>query len=74
VILAPNPVIEPEDLGITPDRAIATPGVGASVTLAELEREHIGRILNATSSYREASATLGIDETTLWRKRKQYGL
>jgi NtrC-family two-component system response regulator AlgB len=43
-------------------------------TLAELERDHIRKVLASTASLEEAAQTLGIDPTTLWRKRKRLGL
>jgi NtrC-family two-component system response regulator AlgB len=48
--------------------------VGAPVTLEELESEHIRRILFATETREEAARILGIDPSTLYRKRKQQGL
>lgn len=48
--------------------------VGGSVTLDALEAEHIRRVLGASASLEEAAATLGIDPSTLYRKRKRYGL
>ncbi|KAF0142945.1 MAG: two component sigma54 specific transcriptional regulator Fis family [Stygiobacter sp.] len=40
----------------------------------ELERQHIIDVLKMASTTKEASRILGISETTLWRKRKLYGL
>ncbi|PKL82744.1 MAG: hypothetical protein CVV24_08450 [Ignavibacteriae bacterium HGW-Ignavibacteriae-3] len=40
----------------------------------ELERQHIKDVLKIASTTKEASRILGISETTLWRKRKLYGL
>ncbi len=48
--------------------------VGGRVTLEELETEHIRRVLIATETREEAARILGIDPSTLYRKRKQYGL
>jgi NtrC-family two-component system response regulator AlgB len=48
--------------------------VGGAVTLEALEAEHIRRVLAASASLDEAAATLGIDPSTLYRKRKRYGL
>ncbi len=48
--------------------------VGGAVTLDALEAEHIRRVLAASASLDEAAATLGIDPSTLYRKRKRYGL
>jgi NtrC-family two-component system response regulator AlgB len=49
-------------------------GLGAAMTLEQLEAEHIRRILASTATLEEAAAVLGIDPSTLYRKRKRYGL
>ena len=41
--------------------------------LEKIEREHIMRVLAQSATLDEAAATLGINVTTLWRKRKRYG-
>jgi NtrC-family two-component system response regulator AlgB len=48
--------------------------LGDAVPLAVVEENHIRRVLAATKSLQEAADILGIDQATLWRKRKQYGL
>jgi len=48
--------------------------VGGRATLDQLEAEHIRRILESSASIDEASAALGIDPSTLYRKRKRYHL
>jgi two-component system, NtrC family, response regulator AlgB len=48
--------------------------VGSSVTLEQLEAEHIRRVLAVTPTMEEAANLLGIDPSTLYRKRKRYGL
>lgn len=48
--------------------------VGAPVTLEELEAEHIRRIVAASSSLEEAAKILGIDPSTLYRKRQKAKL
>ncbi len=48
--------------------------IGGAVTLDTLEAEHIRRVLASSASLEEAAATLGIDPSTLYRKRKRYGL
>ncbi len=50
------------------------PGAGDLVTMEELERAHIRRVLSSTKSIDEACRILGMDSVTLWRKRKKYGL
>jgi NtrC-family two-component system response regulator AlgB len=75
VILASGPLIGQADLpmqiGALPQSRIE---VGGPVTLEQLEAEHIRRVLAAAGTIEEASATLGIDPSTLYRKRKRYGL
>jgi NtrC-family two-component system response regulator AlgB len=44
------------------------------VPLAEVERRHIERVLADSATLEEAAARLGISSTTLWRKRKRWGL
>jgi NtrC-family two-component system response regulator AlgB len=48
--------------------------VGGAVTLDELEAEHIRRVLTKAATMDEAAVVLGIDPSTLYRKRKRYGL
>jgi two-component system, NtrC family, response regulator AlgB len=81
-ILAPGSFIEPEDLGI-PDAPHAKesgaarggPAVlGGDVSIEVVEREHIARVLARATSLESAARILGIDATTLQRKRKRYGL
>ena len=44
------------------------------ISLDTLEREHIARVVAQSPSLEAAARTLGIDATTLQRKRKRYGL
>ena len=46
--------------------------IGGRLTLQELEEHHIRRVLANTKSLQEAAEILGIDQATLWRRRKQY--
>ena len=61
----------PAQLGAPPRAAIE---VGGRVTLEELEAEHLRRVLRNTASLDEAAEVLGIDPSTLYRKRKRAGL
>ncbi len=76
VILASDEVVGlpelPAQIGATlPPVAME---VGGAVTLEQLESEHIRRVLAGTSTLDEAAAVLGIDPSTLYRKRKRYDL
>ena len=44
------------------------------MSLEEIEREHIARVVIHASSFEAAARILGIDVTTLQRKRKRYGM
>jgi NtrC-family two-component system response regulator AlgB len=46
--------------------------LGEPHSLEEVEREHILRVLARSASLEEAARTLGIDASTLWRKRRKY--
>ena len=48
--------------------------VGAALSLEALEKAHIAALLASSPTLDEAAATLGIDVSTLYRKRKQYSL
>jgi NtrC-family two-component system response regulator AlgB len=78
-ILAAGPAIGLADL---PDRIALAPQprtgasieLGGRVSLEAIEIEHIRRVLVASPSLDAAARTLGIDPSTLYRKRKQFGL
>ncbi len=49
----------------------ATPQVGDFVTLATLEEAHIRRVIERTGSFMQAARLLGINKTTLYRRRRR---
>jgi NtrC-family two-component system response regulator AlgB len=61
---------------LPPGLAPRTPPVqlGDPVPLDLVEQHHIRRVLGSTRSLQEAADILGIDQATLWRKRKRYGV
>ena len=73
LILWPASLIEPEAFPakMQVSTSPAGPQLGGDVTLAEIEAEHIRRVLARAPSQDAAAATLGIDVSTLWRKRKR---
>jgi NtrC-family two-component system response regulator AlgB len=50
------------------------PAAGGELTLAELDEAHVRRVLARSASLDEAARILGIDPSTLYRKRRDYGL
>jgi two-component system, NtrC family, response regulator AlgB len=75
VILMSGPLVGLPDL----PAAVGSParpraGVGHQLTLEELEAEHLRRVLASAANLDEAASILGIDPSTLYRKRKRYGL
>lgn len=78
VILCPDEAVSSAHLSPAATPSSATPPggaqVGAPVTLQALERAHIERIIASSTTLEAASRTLGIDASTLYRKRRQYSL
>jgi two-component system, NtrC family, response regulator AlgB len=74
VILWPAEILEAEAFPAqTPGHpTVDTPEIGGNFTLEALEREHITRVLGRSATLDEAAEILGIDASTLWRKRKKY--
>jgi NtrC-family two-component system response regulator AlgB len=59
---------------LPPELQRANEGTAGLLSLEEMEQRHIAKILQVAKDFDEASRLLGIDSTTLWRKRKKYGL
>ncbi|TAL18744.1 sigma-54-dependent Fis family transcriptional regulator [bacterium] len=72
IILWPSPVLGPEAFG---DRiaggGASAPFVGGDFRLEEIEEEHLRLVLAKAETLEDAAKTLGIDASTLWRKRKK---
>jgi two-component system, NtrC family, response regulator AlgB len=75
LILAPGPQIGlgdlPAQLGSPVQAGIE---IGSPVTLEQVEAEHIRRVLGNTPTIEQAATVLGIDPSTLYRKRKRSGI
>jgi NtrC-family two-component system response regulator AlgB len=72
-ILAPGSRI---DAALLPERIVGGaprgPWLGGDFTLDEIEREHILHVIGRYEKVEDAARALGIDASTLWRKRKRY--
>ena len=73
MILWPSAVIEPaafpERIAGSPDRG---PEIGGPFTIEEIERAHVTAVVARSTTMEDAATALGIDDSTLWRKRKKY--
>jgi two-component system, NtrC family, response regulator AlgB len=73
VVLATGDLIMPTHL---PDSVFRESAEASSTlppnSLEDMEREHIMRVLAESPTLEDAAQTLGINASTLWRKRKRY--
>jgi NtrC-family two-component system response regulator AlgB len=73
VILWPSSRLEPQAF---PERIAGArergPHIGGDFSLEEIERAHIMAVLARIRTMDEAALLLGIDASTLWRKRKRF--
>ncbi|MBI5092547.1 MAG: sigma-54-dependent Fis family transcriptional regulator [Candidatus Hydrogenedentes bacterium] len=73
-ILCPAQRIGAEHLPASLAPKDLAPSLGDRISLEQLEEQHIRRVLASAKSLQEAAEILGIDQATLWRRRKQYGI
>jgi DNA-binding NtrC family response regulator len=83
ILLSSHPVLRPEDLdfnaalaGMLPDTPSALPlDADLTLTLREVERRHISRVLAAEGGYvGRAAQRLGVPRSSLYQKLKSLGL
>ena len=78
VILAKGEQVDaedlPSDLRNGQDHPQDGPEPGAFMSLEQLEELHVRRVLERTGTVTEAAHILGIDQATIYRKRKKMGL
>jgi NtrC-family two-component system response regulator AlgB len=82
VIMARGGKLFPEDFSTelrSPTAAATANGepamqIGSFISLEKLEEAHLRKIIERTSSLTDAAEILGIDQATLYRKRKKIGL
>ena len=55
----------------SPSMVAMTP---SDVSLEDLEKQHIRHVLSTATTLEEAASILGINLSTLWRKRRRYSL
>ncbi|MBD9502560.1 sigma-54-dependent response regulator transcription factor AlgB [Pseudomonas sp. BGr12] len=63
-----------EQLSIGEQTTSSAPRIGEAMSLEELEKAHIAAVMASSATLDQAAKTLGIDASTLYRKRKQYSL
>ena len=74
VILGSGDTLEKTDLPGSIIPSVTTMKIGDMVSLATIEEQHIRRVMANSPSLQDAADVLGIDQATLWRRRKTYGI
>ena len=78
VIMSEGELVGLEDLPgkLKPEPKLNSSSIvpGANVPLVELEKEHIRLVVSRCKTREEAARILGIDPTTLYRKRRKLGI
>ncbi|MCX7050026.1 MAG: sigma-54 dependent transcriptional regulator [Candidatus Sumerlaeota bacterium] len=74
VIVWPHQTIEPQALPVRISGQPESSGLslGGDNSIEEVEREHILRVIARSATLEDAAKILGLDPSTLWRKRKKY--
>ncbi|MBG6615524.1 sigma-54-dependent response regulator transcription factor AlgB [Pseudomonas aeruginosa] len=74
-IICNQELVDVDHLGFrAAQSASRAPRIGESLSLEDLEKAHITAVMASSATLDQAAKTLGIDASTLYRKRKQYGL
>ncbi|HIB8627041.1 sigma-54-dependent response regulator transcription factor AlgB [Pseudomonas aeruginosa] len=74
-IICNQELVDVDHLGFSATQsASSAPRIGESLSLEDLEKAHITAVMASSATLDQAAKTLGIDASTLYRKRKQYGL
>jgi NtrC-family two-component system response regulator AlgB len=73
-ILCAVDIVQIEDLPTSVAPHTPPLQLGDHVPLKTIEENHIRRVVASTRTLQEAAIVLGIDQATLWHKRKQYNI
>ena len=74
-VLWPSRTVEPDAFSVRlRGQAPSGPRIGGEHSLADIENEHIRQVLAKTDTFEDAAVVLGIEPSTLWRKRRRLGL
>jgi NtrC-family two-component system response regulator AlgB len=73
-ILCTGGTIQVAHLPVSVSPRTAQIQLGDHVSVKTIEEHHIRRVIASTKTLQEAADILGIDQATLWQKRKQYGI
>jgi NtrC-family two-component system response regulator AlgB len=74
VLVCRGELVEPSDFPPGILNRVNEVTLGDPVTLEKVEELHIRGVLAASASIDAAAETLGMDNVTLWRRRKKYGI
>ncbi len=74
LVFAKDNVIKPEYLPLEISNFKPKQVTQPLARIEDLEKQHITEVMKIARNTKEAAKILGISETTLWRKRKLYGL
>ncbi|MEO5378036.1 MAG: sigma-54 dependent transcriptional regulator [Magnetococcus sp. DMHC-6] len=74
VIIWPPQVIEPAAFPdrIAGERRMVSPKLGGDFTMETIEKEHLLQVVARALTLEDAADILGLDVSTLWRKRKKW--
>jgi len=70
----PDRVLENSTVLQKPDATMSAAVTQSDLSLEDLEKKHIQHVLATATTLEEAASILGINLSTLWRKRRRYGL
>ena len=70
----PDRVLESTGFPLGHELGPVTAVTQSDMSLEELEKKHIQHVLSTATTLEEAASILGINLSTLWRKRRRYGL